>query len=179
VTELKLNACVELQERIEEVSAELTQHLVEQKSKIEHAEKLGERWKRIREFVEDIEAALEEFGFTKETFDKKKLKLRVRELRESRTKANMEEKKKWMEAVEIVKKVRAKRKQLTKLAKVASVIRRKSRNEKLKKLLAERALYEKPHSSSSANRRHKEEILEQKKMVEKDLQALESFVARK
>jgi hypothetical protein len=28
-------------------------------------------------------------------------------------------------------------------------------------------------------RRHKEEILEQKKMVEKDLQALESFVARK
>jgi hypothetical protein len=45
--------------------------------------------------------------------------------------------------------------------------------------LAERALYEKPHSSSSANRRHKEEILEQKKMVEKDLQALESFVARK
>ena len=179
VTELKLNACVELQERIEEVSAELTQHLVEQKSKIEHAEKLGERWKRIREFVEDIEAALEEFGFTKETFDKKKLKLRVRELRESRAKANMEEKKKWMEAVEIVKKVRAKRKQLTKLAKVASVIRRKSRNEKLKKLLAERALYEKPHSSSSANRRHKEEILEQKKMVEKDLQALESFVARK
>ena len=91
----------------------------------------------------------------------------------------MEEKKKWMEAVEIVKKVREKRKQLTKLAKVASVIRRKSRNEKLKKLLAERALYEKPHSSSSANRRHKEEILEQKKMVEKDLQALESFVARK
>jgi hypothetical protein len=179
VTELKLNACVELQERIEEVSAELTQHLVEQKSKIEHAEKLGERWKRIREFVEDIEAALEEFGFTKETFDKKKLKLRVRELRESRAKANMEEKKKWMEAVEIVKKVRAKRKQLTKLAKVASVIRRKSRNEKLKKLLAERALYEKPHSSSSANRRHKEEILDQKKMVEKDLQALESFVARK
>ncbi len=80
---------------------------------------------------------------------------------------------------EIVKKVRAKRKQLTKLAKVASVLRRKSRNEKLKKLLAERALYEKPHSSSSANRRHKEEILEQKKMVEKDLQALESFVARK
>jgi len=176
VRELKLNAYAELRARIEEVSADLKQHLEEQKVRIEQSENLSVRWKRIREFAEDIEAALEEFGFTKETFDKKKLKIRVKELRESRSKAEIKEKMIWIEAVEKVKKFRATHR-LTPISfrRATSLIRRKSRNDKIKRLLKERELYEKPHNSSSANRRHKEEGIELHDVVDRDFAALALF----
>ncbi len=55
---------------------------------MQRSENNAVRWKRIKEIAEDIEIALEDV--TKETFDKQKVKAKVRELQAKRRKEEKE-----------------------------------------------------------------------------------------
>ena len=59
---------------------------------MERSESTAVRWKRIKELAEDIEITLEDV--TKETFDRQKVKVKVRELQGKRREAEKEYEKK-------------------------------------------------------------------------------------
>ena len=59
---------------------------------MERSESTAVRWKRIKELAEDIEITLEDV--TKETFDRQKVKAKVRELQGKRREAEKEYEKK-------------------------------------------------------------------------------------
>ena len=63
-----------------------------QKTLVERSESTAVRWKRIKELAEDIEITLEDV--TKETFDRQKVKAKVRELQGKRREAEKEYEKK-------------------------------------------------------------------------------------
>jgi len=98
---MKLDMYRKLQKCVDEVRDDMEIHLRHQKSLVQRSENSAVRWKRIKELAEDIEIALEDV--TKETFDKKKVKAKVRELQAKRREAEKEYEKKWKEAIEKVK----------------------------------------------------------------------------
>jgi len=81
---MKLDMYRKLQKCVDEVRDDMEIHLRHQKSLVQRSENSAVRWKRIKELAEDIEIALEDV--TKETFDKKKVKAKVRELQASEEK---------------------------------------------------------------------------------------------
>jgi len=81
---MKLDMYRKLQKCVDEVRDDMEIHLRHQKSLVQRSENSAVRWKRIKELAEDIEIALEDV--TKETFDKQKVKAKVRELQASEEK---------------------------------------------------------------------------------------------
>ena len=87
------------------VKGDVEIHLRHQRKLVQRSENNAVRWKRIKEIAEDIEIALEDV--TKETFDKQKVKAKVRELQAKRRKEEKEHEVKWKEAIEKVKRYRS------------------------------------------------------------------------
>jgi len=110
---------------------------------------------------------------TKETFDRQKVKAKVRELQGKRREAEKEYEKKWKEAIEKVKRYRnAPPKSVFDATRV--IIRSKSKSLKIQEALKFQKLYSQ-HGSKSSNRRHREKQVEDARNVEAELNALASI----
>ena len=101
IRSMKLDMYRKLQKCVDEVRDDMEIHLRHQKSMVQRSENSAVRWKRIKELAEDIEIALEDV--TKETFGKKKVKAKVREVQAKRKEAEKWYETKWKESSEKVK----------------------------------------------------------------------------
>jgi len=171
IRSMKLDMYRKLQKCVDEVKDDMEIHLRNQKTLVERSENTAVRWKRIKELAEDIEIALEDV--TKETFDRQKVKAKVRELQGKRREAEKEYEKKWKEAIEKVKRYRnAPPKSVFDATRV--IIRSKSKSLKIQEALKFQKLYSQ-HGSKSSNRRHREKQVEDARNVEAELNALASI----
>ena len=164
-----------LQKCVDEVRDDMEIHLRHQKSLVQRSENSAVRWKRIKELAEDIEIALEDV--TKETFDKQKVKAKVKELQAKRREAEKEYEKKWKEAIEKVKRYRsAPPKSVFDATRV--LLRSKSKSLKIQQTLKFQKLFSQ-HGSKSSNRRHREKQIEETRNAEVELIALSTIKKRK
>ena len=164
-----------LQKCVDEVRDDMEIHLRHQKSLVQRSENSAVRWKRIKELAEDIEIAWEDV--TKETFDKQKVKAKVRELQAKRREAEKEYEKKWKEAIEKVKRYRsAPPKSVFDATRV--LLRSKSKSLKIQQTLKFQKLFSQ-HGSKSSNRRHREKQIEETRNAEVELIALSTIKKRK
>jgi hypothetical protein len=175
IRRMKLDMYRKLQKCVDEVRDDMEIHLRHQKSLVQRSENSAVRWKRIKELAEDIEIALEDV--TKETFDKQKVKAKVRELRAKRREAEKEYEKKWKEAIEKVKRYRsAPPKSVFDATRV--LLRSKSKSLKIQQALKFQKLLSQ-HGSKSSNRRHREKQIEETRNAEAELIALSTIKKRK
>ena len=164
-----------LQKCVDEVRDDMEIHLRHQKSLVQRSENSAVRWKRIKELAEDIEIALEDV--TKETFDKQKVKAKVKELQAKRREAEKEYEKKWKEAIEKVKRYRsAPPKSVFDATRV--LLRSKSKSLKIQQTLKFQKLFSQ-HGLKSSNRRHREKQIEETRNAEVELIALSTIKKRK
>ena len=149
-------------------------HVRHQEMLAKRSESYGIRWKRIKELAEDVDIALEDA--TKETFDKQKVKAKVRELQAKRREAEKEYEKKWKEAIEKVKRYRsAPPKSVFDVSRV--LLRSKSKSLKIQRSLEFQKLYSQ-HGAKSSNRRHKSEQIGEARNVEAELNALRAHLKK-
>jgi hypothetical protein len=175
IRRMKLDMYRKLQKCVDEVRDDMEIHLRHQKSLVQRSENSAVRWKRIKELAEDIEIVLEDV--TKETFDKKKVKAKVRELQAKRSEADKEYEKKWKEAIEKVKRHRsAPPKSVFDATRV--LLRSKSKSLKIQQALKFQKLLSQ-HGSKSSNRRHREKQIEETRNAEAELIALSTIKKRK
>ena len=175
IRSLKLDMYRKLQKCVDGVKGDVEIHLRHQRKLVQRSENNAVRWKRIKEIAEDIEIALEDV--TKETFDKQKVKAKVRELQAKRRKEEKEYEVKWKEAIEKVKRYRsAPPKSVFDVTRV--LLRSKSKSLKIQQALDMQKLYSQ-HGSKSSNRRHKEKQIEEARNAEAELNALASVKNRK
>ena len=175
IRRMKLDMYRKLQKCVDEVRDDMEIHLRHQKSLVQRSENSAVRWKRIKELAEDIEIALEDV--TKETFDKQKVKAKVRELQAKRREAEKEYEKKWKEAIEKVKRHRsAPPKSVFDATRV--LLRSKSKSLKIQQALKFQKLFSQ-HGSKSSNRRHREKQIEETRNAEAELIALSTIKKRK
>jgi len=175
IRSLKLDMYRKLQKCVDGVKGDVEIHLRHQQKLVQRSESNAVRWKRIKEIAEDIEIALEDV--TKETFDKQKVKAKVRELQAKRRKEEKEYEVKWKEAIEKVKRYRsAPPKSVFDVTRV--LLRSKSKSLKIQQALNMQKLYSQ-HGSKSLNRRHKEKQIEEARNAEAELNALASVKNRK
>ena len=175
IRSLKLDMYRKLQKCVDGVKGDVEIHLRHQRKLVQRSENNAVRWKRIKEIAEDIEIALEDV--TKETFDKQKVKAKVRELQAKRRKEEKEYEVKWKEAIEKVKRYRsAPPKSVFDVTRV--LLRSKSKSLKIQQALDMQKLYSQ-HGSKSSNRRHKEKQIEEARNAEAELNALASIKNRK
>ena len=175
IRSLKLDMYRKLQKCVDGVKGDVEIHLRHQQKLVQRSENNAVRWKRIKEIAEDIEIALEDV--TKETFDKQKVKAKVRELQAKRRKEEKEYEVKWKEAIEKVKRYRsAPPKSVFDVTRV--LLRSKSKSLKIQQALNMQKLYSQ-HGSKSLNRRHKEKQIEEARNAEAELNALASIKKRK
>ena len=175
IRSLKLDMYRKLQKCVDGVKGDVEIHLRHQRKLVQRSENNAVRWKRIKEIAEDIEIALEDV--TKETFDKQKVKAKVRELQAKRRKEEKEYEVKWKEAIEKVKRYRsAPPKSVFDVTRV--LLRSKSKSLKIQQALDMQKLYSQ-HGSKSSNRRHKEKQIEEARNAEAELNALASIKKRK
>jgi hypothetical protein len=175
IRRMKLDMYRKLQKCVDEVRDDMEIHLRHQKSLVQRSENSAVRWKRIKELAEDIEIALEDV--TKETFDKQKVKAKVRELQAKRREAEKEYEKKWKEAIEKVKRYRsAPPKSVFDATRV--LLRSKSKSLKIQQALKFQKLFSQ-HGSKSSNRRHREKQIEETRNAEAELIALSTIKKRK
>ncbi len=175
IRSLKLDMYRKLQKCVDGVKGDVEIHLRHQRKLVQRSENNAVRWKRIKEIAEDIEIALEDV--TKETFDKQKVKAKVRELQAKRRKEEKEYEVKWKEAIEKVKRYRsAPPKSVFDVTRV--LLRSKSKSLKIQQALNMQKLYSQ-HGSKSLNRRHKEKQIEEARNAEAELNALASIKKRK
>jgi len=175
IRSLKLDMYRKLQKCVDGVKGDVEIHLRHQQKLVQRSENNAVRWKRIKEIAEDIEIALEDV--TKETFDKQKVKAKVRELQAKRRKEEKEYEVKWKEAIEKVKRYRsAPPKSVFDVTRV--LLRSKSKSLKIQQALNVQKLYSQ-HGSKSSNRRHKEKQIEEARNAEAELNALASIKKRK
>jgi len=175
IRSLKLDMYRKLQKCVDGVKGDVEIHLRHQQKLVQRSENNAVRWKRIKEIAEDIEIALEDV--TKETFDKQKVKAKVRELQAKRRKEEKEYEVKWKEAIEKVKRYRsAPPKSVFDVTRV--LLRSKSKSLKIQQALDMQKLYSQ-HGSKSSNRRHKEKQIEEARNAEAELNALASVKNRK
>ena len=175
IRSLKLDMYRKLQKCVDGVKGDVEIHLRHQQKLVQRSENNAVLWKRIKEIAEDIEIALEDV--TKETFDKQKVKAKVRELQAKRRKEEKEYEVKWKEAIEKVKRYRsAPPKSVFDVTRV--LLRSKSKSLKIQQALNVQKLYSQ-HGSKSSNRRHKEKQIEEARNAEAELNALASIKNRK
>jgi len=175
IRSLKLDMYRKLQKCVDGVKGDVEIHLRHQQKLVQRSENNAVLWKRIKEIAEDIEIALEDV--TKETFDKQKVKAKVRELQAKRRKEEKEYEVKWKEAIEKVKRYRsAPPKSVFDVTRV--LLRSKSKSLKIQQALNVQKLYSQ-HGSKSLNRRHKEKQIEEARNAEAELNALASIKNRK
>ena len=175
IRSLKLDMYRKLQKCVDGVKGDVEIHLRHQQKLVQRSENNAVLWKRIKEIAEDIEIALEDV--TKETFDKQKVKAKVRELQAKRRKEEKEYEVKWKEAIEKVKRYRsAPPKSVFDVTRV--LLRSKSKSLKIQQALNVQKLYSQ-HGSKSSNRRHKEKQIEEARNAEAELNALASIKKRK
>ena len=175
IRSLKLDMYRKLQKCVDGVKGDVEIHLRHQQKLVQRSENNAVLWKRIKEIAEDIEIALEDV--TKETFDKQKVKAKVRELQAKRRKEEKEYEVKWKEAIEKVKRYRsAPPKSVFDVTRV--LLRSKSKSLKIQQALDMQKLYSQ-HGSKSSNRRHKEKQIEEARNAEAELNALASIKNRK
>merc|ERR1712072_447770 len=175
IRSLKLDMYRKLQKCVDGVKGDVEIHLRHQQKLVQRSENNAVRWKRIKEIAEDIEIALEDV--TKETFDKQKVKAKVRELQAKRRKEEKEYEKKWKEAIEKVKRYRNTPPKSI-LDATRLLLRSKSKSI-LQQALEVQRLYSQQHSLKSSNRRHREKQLAESKKAEIELSALTSIRKRK
>ena len=172
IRRMKLDMYRKLQKCVDEVRGDMEIHLRHQKSLVQRSENSAVRWKRIKELAEDIEIALEDV--TKETFDKQKVKAKVKELQAKRREAEKEYDKKWKEAIEKVKRYRsAPPKSVFDATRV--LLRSKSKSLKIQQTLKFQKLFSQ-HGSKSSNRRHREKQIEESKDIEAEMSALRALL---
>ena len=175
IRSLKLDMYRKLQKCVDGVKGDVEIHLRHQRKLVQRSENNAVLWKRIKEIAEDIEIALEDV--TKETFDKQKVKAKVRELQAKRRKEEKEYEVKWKEAIEKVKRYRsAPPKSVFDVTRI--LLRSKSKSLKIQQALNVQKLYSQ-HGSKSSNRRHKEKQIEEARNAEAELNALASVKNRK
>jgi len=172
IRSLKLDMYRKLQKCVDGVKGDVEIHLRHQRKLVQRSENNAVRWKRIKEIAEDIEIALEDV--TKETFDKQKVKAKVRELQAKRRKEEKEYEVKWKEAIEKVKRYRsAPPKSVFDVTRV--LLRSKSKSLKIQQALDMQKLYSQ-HGSKSSNRRHKEKQIEEARNAEAEWNALRAHL---
>ena len=175
IRSMKLDMYRKLQKCVDEVRDDMEIHLRHQKLLVQRSENFAVRWKRIKELAEDIEIALEDV--MKETFDKQKVKAKVRELQAKRREAEKEYEKKWKKAIEKVKRYRsAHPKSVFDATRV--LLRSKSKSLKIQQALKFQKLFSQ-HGSKSSNRRHREKQIEETRNAEVELIALSTIKKRK
>merc|ERR1711959_309213 len=148
-------------------------HVRHQEMLAKSSESYGIRCKRIKELAADIDIALEDV--TKETFNKQKVKAKVRELQAKRREAEKEYEKKWKEAIEKVKRYRSAHPKS--VFDVSRVLRSKSKSLKIQRSLEFQKLYSQ-HGAKSSNRRHKSEQIGEARNVEAELNALRAHLKK-
>jgi hypothetical protein len=173
IRSMKLDMYCKLQKCADEVKDDMETYFRHKQILVNRSENSAVRWKRIKELAEDIEIALEDV--TKETFDKQKVKAKVRELQAKRREAEYE--KKWKEAIEKVKRHRrAPPKSVFDATRV--LLRSKSKSLKIQQALKFHKLFSQ-HGSKSSNRRHREKQIEETRNAEAELIALSTIKKRK
>ena len=174
IRSLKLDMYRKLQKCVDGVKGDVEIHLRHQQKLVQRSENNAVLWKRIKEIAEDIEIALEDV--TKETFDKQKVKAKVRELQAKRRKEEKEYEVKWKEAIEKVKRYRsAPPKSVFDVSRV--LLRSKSKSLKIQRSLEFQKLYSQ-HGAKSSNRRHKSEQIGEARNVEAELNALRAHLKK-
>ena len=174
IQRMKLDMFRQIQKLVHESHNDMETHVRHQEMLAKRSESYGIRWKRIKELAEDIDIALEDA--TKETFDKQKVKAKVRELQAKRREAEKEYEKKWKEAIEKVKRYRsAPPKSVFDVSRV--LLRSKSKSLKIQRSLEFQKLYSQ-HGAKSSNRRHKSEQIGEARNVEAELNALRAHLKK-
>jgi len=171
IRSMKLDMYCKLQKCADEVKDDMETYFRHKQILVNRSENSAVRWKRIKELAEDIEIALEDV--TKETFDKQKVKAKVRELQSKRREVKREYEKKWREAIEKVKRYRCAPARL--VFDATSTLVNSSKGFKTRQALKAKKIYSKPHGSKSSNRRHREQQKEDSRIAEAELNALQSF----
>ncbi|CAL6334797.1 unnamed protein product [Bathycoccus prasinos] len=171
IRSMKLDMYCKLQKCADEVKDDMETHFCHKQILVKRSENSAVRWKRIKELTEDIEIALEDA--TKETFDKQKVKAKVRELQSKRREAKREYEKKWREAIEKVKRYRCA--PARSVFDATSTLVNSTKGFKTRQALKAKKMYSKPHGSKSSNRRHREQQKEDSRIAEAELNALQSF----
>ena len=174
VRNMKLEMYRLLQKSINDLKEEMELYLVHQEAMAKRSETAALRWKRMKEFAEDIEIALE--NVTKETFDKKKLKMKVKELQLKRKEDEKAYEIKWNEALEMVKRYRNKPAKSIFDATRKLMRSNKLTNAKLQKAIALQRLYS---GATRISQRTTNTNNDDSKNVDSELKVLKSLLSLK
>ena len=169
VGKMKLEMYRLLQKSINDAKEHMELYLSHQESFAKRSEFKALRWKRVKELAEDIEIALDDF--TNEAFDKKKLKIRVRELQAKRKEDENAYKIKWNEALETVKRYRNRPAKSVFDATQKLTRSNKWTSAKLQKAITLQKLYFQPRDLNWI----RDKKIEDAKNVDADLSALQKY----